>query len=118
APASAGRGPLPPSHAAGLATVLRSAIYAPTAVSHERFEPGAVREALESGEVTLVPLVATMRRRLRQAGLREAPALRAALIGGGPAPRELIEWAIATGLPVLQTYGMTETASQIVTASP
>ena len=110
--------PLPLFHVGGLAILLRSAIYATTAVIHERFEPGAVREALESGEVTLVSLVATMLRRLRQAGLREAPALRAALIGGGPAPRELIEWAIATGLPVLQTYGMTETASQIVTASP
>jgi o-succinylbenzoate---CoA ligase len=110
--------PLPLFHVGGLAILLRSAIYATTAVIHERFEPDAVRGALESGEVTLVSLVPTMLRRLRDGGLQAAPSLRAALIGGGPAPREVIEWAIATGLPVLQTYGMTETASQIATASP
>ena len=53
--------------------------------------------------------------RLVDAGLEEAPALRAALLGGGPVPRDLLEWAAEHGLPVLQTYGMTETCSQIAT---
>jgi O-succinylbenzoic acid--CoA ligase len=66
-------------------------------------------------EVTLVSLVSTMLHRLRDAGLSEAPALRAALLGGGPVPRDLLEWAAESGLPVLQTYGMTETSSQIAT---
>jgi O-succinylbenzoic acid--CoA ligase len=58
-----------------------------------------------------------MLRRLADAGLEKAPALRAALLGGGPVPRDLLAWAAERSLPVLQTYGMTETCSQIATAT-
>jgi O-succinylbenzoic acid--CoA ligase len=100
---------LPLFHVGGLAILLRSAIYGTTAVIRDRLEP----EALD--DVTLVSLVPTMLHRLREAGLKEAPSLRAALLGGGPVPRDLLEWAAERGLPVLQTYGMTETSSQIAT---
>ena len=106
---------LPLFHVGGLSILTRSAIYGTCAVVHERFDPDAVRESLESGEATLVSLVATQLRRLRAAGLTRSPALRAALLGGGPVPTELVEWARAIGLPVLPTYGMTETCSQIAT---
>lgn len=108
---------LPLFHVGGLSILLRSAVYGTAAVVHERFDEDAVAESLESGEATLVSVVATMLRRLRARGLREAPALRAALVGGGPVPRDLLDWANEHGLPLLQTYGMTETASQIATLS-
>jgi o-succinylbenzoate---CoA ligase len=111
-------GVLPVFHVGGLAVLLRCAIYGTAAVLHERFDAGAVRAALEAGEVTLASLVPTMLARLRAAGLESTPRLRAALLGGGPIPPELLDWALATGLPVCPTYGMTETASQIVTARP
>ena len=57
----------------------------------------------------------TMLRRLRDAGLERAPALRAALIGGGPVPRDLLDWAPTPGCRSCPTYGMTETCSQIAT---
>ena len=107
---------LPVHHVGGLAILLRSAIYGTTAVLHPTFDAAAVAESLASGEATLVSLVSTMVRRLAAAGLIEAPALRAALIGGGPVPREVLEWGAARGLPLVQTYGMTETASQVATA--
>jgi O-succinylbenzoic acid--CoA ligase len=106
---------LPLFHVGGLAILLRSAIYGTAAVIHEGFHADQVRASLEASDITLVSLVATMLRRLREAGLERAPSLRAALIGGGPVPRDLLEWGAARGLPLLQTYGMTETASQIVT---
>jgi O-succinylbenzoic acid--CoA ligase len=56
-----------------------------------------------------------MLRRLAAAGLAHAPQLRAALLGGGPIPGDLLEWARERGIPVMPTYGMTETASQVVT---
>ena len=56
-----------------------------------------------------------MLRRMRDAGLRGPGRLRAVLLGGGPVPRDLLEWSASIGLPALQTYGMTETASQIAT---
>jgi o-succinylbenzoate---CoA ligase len=111
-------GVLPLFHAGGLAVLIRSAIYATTAVLHERFEPETVRGSLEAGEVTLASFVPTMLARLRAAGLERAPRLRAALLGGGPVPGELLDWAVSAGLPACPTYGMTETASQIVTARP
>ena len=108
---------LPLFHVGGLAILLRSAIYATTAVIHERFESDRVAGALARGEVTLVSLVPTMLRRLAGAGLEAAPALRAALLGGAPVPRDLLAWGAARAIPLLQTYGMTETASQIATLS-
>jgi O-succinylbenzoic acid--CoA ligase len=110
-------GVLPLFHVGGLAVLIRSAIYGTTAVLHDGFDADRVRDALEAGEVTLASFVATMVRRLREAGWERAPRLRAALVGGGPVPRDLLEWAAARDLPLLQTYGMTETASQIVTAA-
>ena len=108
---------LPLFHVGGLSILTRTAFYGASAIVHERFDAEAVRESLESGEATVVSLVATMLRRLRDAGLERAPALRAALVGGGPVPRDLLEWGKEVGLPLLQTYGMTETCSQIATAA-
>jgi o-succinylbenzoate---CoA ligase len=110
--------PLPLHHVGGLGVLIRSAINHTTAVIHESFDADRVRATLESGEVTLVSLVPTMLARLRDAGLREAPGLRAVALGGGPVPPELLEWAAATGIPVTPVYGMTETASQVVAGSP
>ena len=110
--------PLPLFHMGGLAVLLRSAIYGTAALVHESFDAGRVREVLESRGATLVSLVPTMLLRLREAGLSAAPALRAMLLGGGPAPSGLVDWAASVGLPAMPTYGMTETASQIATAAP
>jgi O-succinylbenzoic acid--CoA ligase len=44
--------------------------------------------------------------------------LRAVLLGGGPVDPALVERALERGLPVLGTYGMTETASQVATVPP
>jgi o-succinylbenzoate---CoA ligase len=107
---------LPLFHVGGLSILTRSAIYGTAAVVRP-FEVEPVAEAFESGEITLASLVPTMLRRLADAGLERAPALRAALLGGGPVPRDLLTWAVEHDLPVLQTYGMTETCSQIATAT-
>lgn len=104
--------PLPLFHVGGLAVLLRSAAYGTTAVLQECFEPAALADA------TLASLVPTMLARMRRAGFESAPRLRAILLGGGPAPRPLVDWALERGLPVRATYGMTETASQIATCEP
>ncbi len=116
-PGDAWLGVLPLFHVGGLQVLLRSAIYGTAAVIEPGFDADRVKALLESGEVTLASFVATMVSRLRDAGLERAPRLRAALIGGGPVPADLLDWAAQRGLPFLPTYGMTETASQVVTAS-
>ena len=95
---------------------MRSAIYGTSAVVHERFDTERVLAALREPEgPTLVSLVPTTLQRLLDAGLREPPALRWALLGGAPISDALLERAAAAGVPVAPTYGMTEACSQIAT---
>ena len=110
--------PLPLAHIGGLSVLIRSAIHATTAVVHPSFDAHAVAAALHDERITLVSLVPTMLARLLDAGLERPPALRAALLGGAAAPRALLERAAAAGIPVAQTYGLTEAASQVATSRP
>jgi o-succinylbenzoate---CoA ligase len=43
---------------------------------------------------------------------------RAILVGGGPVPSDALEEAIGRGARVVQTYGLTEAASQVTTLTP
>jgi o-succinylbenzoate---CoA ligase len=107
---------LPLSHVGGLSILIRSAIYSTTAVIHERFETGRALAAIQEERITLVSLVSTTLARLLDAGLREPPSLRCALTGGGPVSAALVKRARAAGVPVLETYGLTECCSQAATA--
>jgi O-succinylbenzoic acid--CoA ligase len=109
---------LPLAHVGGLSILLRSAIYATTAVIHERFDTERVLTALEREQITLVSLVSTTLARLLEAGLRSPPALRWALTGGGPVPDSLLRRARQCGVPVAATYGLTEACSQVSTNGP
>jgi o-succinylbenzoate---CoA ligase len=104
---------LPLSHVGGLSILLRSAVYATTALVHERFDTDRVLRALREQEITLVSLVATTLARLLDAGLTAPPALRCALTGGGPVPEALVQRARSAGVPVSPTYGLTEACSQV-----
>ncbi|HUB35935.1 MAG TPA: AMP-binding protein [Solirubrobacteraceae bacterium] len=106
---------LPVSHVGGLSILIRSAIYATTAVVHQRFETEAVLGALREGRVSLVSLVGTTLARLLDAGLERPSALRCALTGGGPVPAALLARAREAGVPVSLTYGLTEACSQVST---
>jgi O-succinylbenzoic acid--CoA ligase len=109
---------LPVSHVGGLSILVRSAIYATTAVVHERFDTDAVLGALEQDQITLVSLVSTTLARLLDAGLRDPQQLRCALTGGGPIPAVLVQRAHEAGVPVVATYGLTEACSQVSTGGP
>jgi O-succinylbenzoic acid--CoA ligase len=105
---------MPLFHVGGLSILTRSAINQTEAVIHDGFDTEQVKRALAEERITLVSLVPTQLSRLLDAGVT-APHLRAALIGGGPIPRDLLERA---PFPVIPTYGMTETCSQVWTGKP
>jgi o-succinylbenzoate---CoA ligase len=107
---------LPLSHVGGLSILIRSAIYGTTAVIHERFECERALAAIQGERITIVSLVSTTLARLLDAGLNNPPRLRCALTGGGPVPAALVQRARAAGVPVLETYGLTECCSQAATA--
>jgi o-succinylbenzoate---CoA ligase len=108
---------LPLYHVSGLSIVLRSVIYGTGAVIHDQFDTDRIAESLELDGVTLLSLVNTQLIRLLAAGV-DLSTPRAILVGGGPTPIELLEEATARGATVVQTYGLTEAASQVTTLAP
>ncbi|MDP8959701.1 MAG: AMP-binding protein, partial [Actinomycetota bacterium] len=109
---------LPLYHVGGLSILWRSAREGGAVVLEPRFDASRVAGLLTQGEASLASVVPTMLHRLLETHGGPFPEVRAVLVGGGPAPPGLLERALDAGLPVLPTYGMTETASQVVTMPP
>ncbi|MBV9282729.1 MAG: o-succinylbenzoate--CoA ligase [Chloroflexi bacterium] len=110
---------LPMFHIGGLTILLRGVLYGMPVVLHPSFDEREVNRAIDGG-VTIVSLVPTMLQRVldirRQTPLPST--LRCVLLGGGPAGPSLLEACRERGVPVVQTYGLTETASQVATLAP
>ncbi len=108
---------MPLFHVGGLSILLRAAIYGITAIVQDGFDADAVNRALDDECVTIVSVVAVMLQRMLDARSDRPypPSLRCVLLGGGPAPRPLLERCARLRIPVSQTYGLTETTSQIAT---
>lgn len=104
---------LPLFHVGGLnIQPLPALLYGATLVLHARFNPDDAVDALSDKQITLINTVPT----LLQAMLASTawnPAgfgsLRAVSIGSTDVPVSLIEQINATGIPLIQIYGATET---------
>lgn len=106
---------MPLHHVGGLSIIVRQAFTGGSVTMLPGFEAGSFAAAMR-GDVTMVSLVPTMLRRIVGEGPFQG--LRAVLVGGGPIPKGLPEEAARVGLPVLPTYGMTETFGQVATLRP
>lgn len=111
---------LPLFHVSGLSTLIKSVVYGMPIYLMRKFDANLVQEAIMKQEITIVSVVTMMVQRLiERLGNETYPtSLRCFLLGGGPAPKALLEKAKQKSIPVFQSYGMTETTSQIVTLSP
>jgi O-succinylbenzoic acid--CoA ligase len=108
-------GSLPMFHIGGLAMVHRCAVIGASVVVESHFDPVLVCAALDSG-VSHASFVPTMLARVLDArGESPFEGVQAVLVGGGPMGPGLLERARLKGLPVLQTYGLTEACSQVTT---
>jgi o-succinylbenzoate---CoA ligase len=76
-----------------------------------------VRAFAANDQMTLASLVPAQVRDLVQLRLQPPPPLRAIVVGGGALTASLYAEARALGWPVLPSYGMTETCSQVATAT-
>jgi O-succinylbenzoic acid--CoA ligase len=109
---------LPMAHAGGLSIVVRCRAAGVVCVVAE--DAAADRDTSARtipADVTLASLVpAQLSDLLADDTWRPSPSLRAVLLGGAAASRSLVDAALARGIPVLPTYGLTETFGQIATA--
>jgi len=110
--------PLPTYHMGGLAPAVRCALYGATVVLQRAFDADATAAALDEHGATGVSLVPTALSRLLDAGWEPGEALRFVLLGGAAADADLLARCERAGVPVHPSWGMTETASQIATATP
>jgi O-succinylbenzoic acid--CoA ligase len=108
---------MPLYHVAGLSIVLRSAYAGGRIRMLDGFEPREFTAHLGAG-VTMASMVPTMLNRVLDAGPGSCDGLRAVLLGGGPIPEALLKRGVGAGLPLLPTYGLTETAGQVATLRP
>lgn len=111
---------LPLFHVGGLSIVTRSAICGFSVVVHEAFDPEAVNRAIDEEGITIVSVVSVMLERMldERRGRAYPPSLRCVLLGGSAIPGKLLERCDALGVPAMQTYGLTETTSQVATLAP
>ncbi|MBX3062812.1 MAG: o-succinylbenzoate--CoA ligase [Anaerolineae bacterium] len=111
---------LPLFHVGGMSILIKSVIYGIPTVLHNEFDAAAVNRSVDEDGVTIISAVSVMlSRMLEQRGDKPyPPSLRCVLLGGGPAPRPLLEECARRNIPVVQTYGLTEAASQVATLPP
>src|SRR4029079_7986416 len=105
---------LPVTHVAGLAVLVRSLVGGTEPVLAERADAGTVA-ASGCAHVSLVPT--QLQRLLSQAGAHGPTPLASfssVLLGGAAAPSGLLEASRDAGVPVVTTYGMTETCGGCV----
>ncbi|MCT7658470.1 o-succinylbenzoate--CoA ligase [Mycobacterium sp. CPCC 205710] len=107
---------LPAYHVAGLQVLVRSVVAgtAPVAASGVD-EFAAAIDALGSGRRYASLVAAQLDKALRDPSAAAALAtLDAVLVGGGPMPAGVAEKALAAGVSVVRTYGMSETCGGCV----
>lgn len=106
---------LSPARVGGLSVLTRSLAARSAVAAGERFCAAQFWSRAERGGITLTSMVPAMLAQAMDAS-PEHPApgrLRAVLLGGAAAAPSLLARARRRGIPVIATYGMTETASNV-----
>lgn len=109
---------VPIFHISGFSIMMRGLIYGMTVRLVSRFDPQVIDTILRKEPVTTMSVVPYMLKKLLD--LRDQHAggynkrFRCMLLGGGPIDRQTLTRCQKYGIPVVQSYGMTETCSQIV----
>lgn len=110
---------LPMFHVGGFSILMKSIIYGMPVFLMEKYDAKYLHEVLNEKRITIASLVTLMLRQLmNELGDNEFPShIRCILLGGGSVPEPLLKKVEEKQVPLFQSYGMTETSSQIVTIS-
>lgn len=107
---------LPLNHIGGISIILRSLIYGSAIYRMDVFHEEMIKEFLgENTRFQAASLVPTMLKRLLNDPLfKTHREFKAILLGGGPITSSLLKRSAERGIPIVSSYGMTETCAQIV----
>lgn len=108
--------PLPLFHVGGLGIHARAFLSGSRVVELAGWSGGDFANLVRREGVTLASLVPAQVGDLARERIPSPPSLRAVVVGGGALPEELRLAARELQWPLLPSYGMTETASQVATA--
>ena len=108
---------LPSFHVGGIGIYARCYVASAELVKLEGKWSAARYHALaKESQATLSALVPTQLVDLVNSELESPVSLRALIIGGGHLESSIYKKAISLGWPIMETYGMTETCSQVATS--
>lgn len=116
--------PTPLFHMSGFSIVMRMLVCGVGVRLYDRFDARAVNDDALAGRITCLSAVTYQIERMlddlasRPGAPSFPPSLRFVLQGGGPLPPSTLHRCEAFGMRVVQSFGMTETASQVVSLSP
>lgn len=106
---------LPLNHIGGISIIIRSILYGSAIYRMNRFDKEMVATFLSENKLfhaaSLVPTMLT--RLLDIQAFQTHREFQAILLGGGPADPALLKTCQEKGIPLVSSYGMTETAAQI-----
>lgn len=107
---------LPLNHIGGISIILRSIIYETAIYRLSEFNEEMVKEFLsENQRFQAASLVPTMLKRLLDDHLfKTHREFKSILLGGGPISEVLLRKSAERGIPIVSSYGMTETCAQII----
>src|SRR5690625_1332539 len=96
-------------HISGLSIVLRCVIAQCTNILVDKFDEEKIFGLLKNEKVTHTSLVPVMLQRLLQVGSDFGEHLEGILLGGAGVTKKVLKEALDNGLPVYNSFGMTET---------
>jgi O-succinylbenzoic acid--CoA ligase len=108
--------PLPDFHVGGIGIRARATLTSSAVMKLDRWSARAFADLAEKEDITLTALVPAQVGDLVATGAQAPPALRAIVVGGGALEPQLYRDARTLGWPILPSYGMTESCSQVATA--
>lgn len=112
---------MPLFHISGFSMLVKCLVQGVRLDLYQKFDEAVVATELINGTVTHMSAVAvTLERLLTELEARDAvvsPKFQMILAGGGPVPESYLLRGFERGIQTAQTYGMTETSSQVATLS-
>ena len=107
---------MPIFHISGLSIIMRGLIYGMTVTLMDKFDAEKVTSLLKKSSVSTMSVVPTMLQQLLEIFPQEGynSNFRCFLLGGGPIDKVTLDRCQQRNIPVIQSYGMTETASQVI----